>query len=311
MRMWSYWRRSRFLIPALAVVVVAGVAACSGGNKYSGTSATSAPAAAASSGSTSASTASSAPAPTTAAAAPTGSSGAETAASGASGGGDTYTISLGSGPLGSYLTGPDGKTLYVFLKDAPSTSNCTAGCLQIWPPLLQEEDDHVQGASGVSGTFAYIDTPAGEQVTYNGAPLYYFSKDTAPGQTQGNLFGGLWFVARPDTASTALVGVHDGGGKTFLVGPTGGSLYFFSKDATGVSNCSGSCAQNWPALTVPQGIDPTAVSAAGGSLAVITRDDGTRQLTYNGHPVYYYAGDHVPGDTNGDGVGGVWSLATS
>ncbi len=100
-------------------------------------------------------------------------------------------------------------------------------------------------------------------------------------------------------------------GKTYLVGPTGGSLYVFSKDATGVSNCSGSCAQNWPPLTVPQGIDPSAVSAAGGSLAVITRDDGTRQVTYNGHPVYYYAGDKLPGDTNGDGVGGVWSLATS
>ena len=169
----------------------------------------------------------------------------------------------------------------------------------------------MKGASGVSGKLDYIDTPAGEQVTYNGAPLYYFSKDTAAGQTQGNLFGGLWFVARPDTASTAVVGVHDGGGKTFLVGPTGGSLYYFSKDATGVSNCSGTCAQNWPALTVPQGIDPTAVTAAGGGLAMITRDDGTRQVTYDGHPVYYYAGDHAPGDTNGDGVGGVWSLATS
>ncbi|HEX5368428.1 MAG TPA: hypothetical protein VFY10_03340, partial [Dehalococcoidia bacterium] len=221
------------------------------------------------------------------------------------------TLSMGNGPLGNYLTGPDGKTLYVFLKDAPNTSNCTGACLQTWPPLLQEEDQDVKGASGVSGKIGYIDTAAGEQVTYNGAPLYYFSKDTAPGQTQGNLVTNLWYVARPESASTAVVGMRSDNGKSYLVGPTGGTLYLFAKDTDGVTNCSGSCAQNWPALTVPQGIDPTAVSSASGSLAVITRDDGSRQVTYNGKPVYYYAGDKLPGDTNGDGVGGVWSLAKS
>ena len=290
----NYWfpvSRLRLLLPLSAVLLLATVVGCSSSKSKTP-----------------------APTPTTAATATTTSAssgaGAVTGPSAASGSsGATLSVGVGSGPLGSYLTGPNGNTLYVFLKDAPNTSNCAGGCLQTWPPLLQEEDETVKGATGVSGSFAYIDTPAGEQVTYNGAPLYYFAKDTAPGQTQGNLIGKVWFVARPDTASTALLGVGSASGKSFLVGPTGGTLYVFSKDAPGISNCIDTCLQNWPAMTVPDGIDATAVPSAKGQLAVITRDDGSKQLTYNGQPVYYYAGDKLPGDTNGDGVGGVWSIA--
>lgn len=58
------------------------------------------------------------------------------------------------------------------------------------------------------------------------------------------------------------------------------SLYFFDNDTEGTSNCSGGCLDNWPALTVPESMDPTAVPAAGGTLDGITRnDDGTHQVT--------------------------------
>jgi len=174
--------------------------------------------------------------------------------------------------------------------------------------LLLEEGEEVEAAAGIDGTFASIDTPSGTQVTYNETPLYYFASDAAAGETKGHLVGNAWFVARPDTASTSVIGVGSSG--QYLVGPTGMTLYLFANDTEGTSNCSGQCLENWPALTVPEGLDPTAVDAAGGALDVITRDGDAIQVTYNGLPLYFFIGDALPGDTNGDGVGGVWSLAT-
>jgi predicted lipoprotein with Yx(FWY)xxD motif len=218
-------------------------------------------------------------------------------------------VSVGQGDLGSYLTGPSGHTLYVFLHDAPDASNCTGGCLQTWPPLLLAAGQSVEGYDGASGTFGTIDTPAGKQVTYNKAPLYYFAADAQAGDTKGNLVGNVWFVARPDTASTSIVGVSGSGSSAFLVGPTGMTLYVFAKDTSGVSNCNDQCLANWPALKLPSGVNPTAVSTASGAVASLTRSDGSSQLTYKGAPLYYFAADKLPGDTKGDGVGGVWSIA--
>ena len=222
----------------------------------------------------------------------------------------TLVLSVGDGTLGNYLKGPDGRTLYVFTKDAPDTSNCKADCLSVWPPLLQKKGQSVKADAAAEGTFASIETPSGEQVTYNGAPLYYFAGDAKPGDTNGHLVEGVWFVARPGTASTAVVGVSGSDSSAYLVGPTGMTLYLFAKDTAGTSNCTGQCLGSWPALTVPAGLAPTAVKAATGALALITRTDmNTPQVTYKGEPLYYFAGDSVPGDTKGDGVGGVWKLA--
>lgn len=86
---------------------------------------------------------------------------------------------------------------------------------------------------------------------------------------------------------------------------SGMTLYTFDKDepGSGESACYGSCAENWP--PVP------AAEAGGEPFGSITRDDGMRQLTYRGHPVYYYAGDSSPGDMNGAGLGGVWHVIES
>ena len=218
-------------------------------------------------------------------------------------------VSVSNGASGTYLTGPDGRALYVFLRDNPNVSNCTGGCLQTWPPFLMKDGESVRADSAAKGSFASISTPSGKQVTYNGAPLYYFAADMQPGETKGHLVGNIWFLARPESASTSVIGVRNDGDKTYLVGPTGMTLYLFSRDTQGVSNCSGQCLGTWPALTVPEGLEPTGVSAASGNRAVITREDGSRQVTYNGMPLYYYAADQLPGETKGDGVGGVWTLA--
>ena len=98
---------------------------------------------------------------------------------------------------------------------------------------------------------------------------------------------------------------------SFLVGADGLSLYIFTPDAPGVSNCADACAEAWPPLTVESGATPSQGSGVPGTLGVITRDDGSEQVTYNDQPLYFYRDDSVPGDTNGQGLGDVWYVAAT
>ena len=93
----------------------------------------------------------------------------------------------------------------------------------------------------------------------------------------------------------------------YLVDSKGRTLYFFAKDYNGSSACYGACAEKWPVFYVENpkigpGLNPK-------DFGVITRRDGSKQLTYRGWPLYYFAGDKKPGDINGDGVKGVWFVA--
>jgi predicted lipoprotein with Yx(FWY)xxD motif len=91
---------------------------------------------------------------------------------------------------------------------------------------------------------------------------------------------------------------------SILVDGQGNTLYLFTSDTQGEpTTCTGGCAGAWPALigtvTAGEGVDE-------GLIGTVTNDDGTEQATYNGWPLYYYAQDAAPGDTAGQGVGGVW-----
>ncbi len=106
--------------------------------------------------------------------------------------------------LGAILTGPDGMTLYTFAKDEPGTLGCTGGCAVNWPPLLVQDELVVpEGLPGQLGTITREPDEESEtqvqveQLTYNGQPLYYWSRDEAPGDATGHGIGDLWFVARP------------------------------------------------------------------------------------------------------------------
>jgi predicted lipoprotein with Yx(FWY)xxD motif len=110
----------------------------------------------------------------------------------------------------------------------------------------------------------------------------------------------------PPTGDGATLEVADAG---HLMGPADRALYTFSNDEPGVSNCSGTCAQSWPPLIVEAGAEPTAGEGVDGTLGTIERADGSRQVTYDDQPLYYYAGDTGPDDTTGDGVNDVWFLA--
>jgi predicted lipoprotein with Yx(FWY)xxD motif len=101
--------------------------------------------------------------------------------------------------LGKYLTGPDGKTLYIFTNDtAANASTCVDACATTWPPLMAAGGAAPAAGTGVTGTLATFARPDGSmQVSYNGKPLYYYAKDTKAGDTTGQGVGGKWFVQAP------------------------------------------------------------------------------------------------------------------
>ena len=100
-----------------------------------------------------------------------------------------------------------------------------------------------------------------------------------------------------------------GAGTVLVAGSNGMTVYTFDKDVanSGTSACTGDCLARWPALSVPAGTTPVAGAGVTGTLGTITRaDDGSLQVTYNGLPLYFFAGDTKPGDTNGNYTG--WRL---
>ncbi len=101
------------------------------------------------------------------------------------------------------------------------------------------------------------------------------------------------------------VGVADTKLGKILTDAEGRTLYAFTVDKGGNSACYQQCAQAWPALTT-DGTPTAAVGADGSLLATAPRTDGTTQVTYAGLPLYYFAKDSGSGQSNGQGVGGVW-----
>ena len=93
-----------------------------------------------------------------------------------------------------------------------------------------------------------------------------------------------------------------------VVDAAGNTLYTFDKDmaGSGSSNCYGACATTWPAATLNG--QPSSASGLTGALGSLTRTDGAKQISLDGRPLYRYAGDGAPGDTNGEGIGGIWHV---
>lgn len=118
-------------------------------------------------------------------------------------------------------------------------------------------------------------------------------------------------VATPDRAPatewTLEVGTI-GDGRRVLTDGDGFTLYRFDKDSTGVSMCNDACAATWPPTKPPTDGAVSAVKDITATPGVITRADGTQQVTLNGTPLYRYAGDQKPGDATGDGISGIWHV---
>lgn len=134
-----------------------------------------------------------------------------------------------------------------------------------------------------------------------------FVAGMATAQNNDDANGANGQQTEPHTQFQGMETVQLGGekGQQYLVDSEGRTLYLFTDDEEGVSNCSGDCLANWPAytasgdLTAGDGLDPEL-------LGTIEREDGTKQVTFNGHPLYYYVGDEAAGAVAGQGLNDKW-----
>ena len=131
----------------------------------------------------------------------------------------------------------------------------------------------------------------------------------AAGSTTGSTTGGS--QARPASPSsgpaTALKTETTRAGQV-LASSRGLTLYYYSVDkrGTATSVCTGACATAWPPLAAP--VKAPAGVHLPGPLGVITRPNGVKQVTLNGYPLYFYAGDKAPGQATGNGIEGSWHV---
>jgi len=95
----------------------------------------------------------------------------------------------------------------------------------------------------------------------------------------------------------------------YLVGPGGLTLYIFTHDHENESYCFADCTVAWPPLLAPEGVQPIGGMGITGVLSTTMRSDGTRQVTFEGWPLYFYRMDMNPGDMTGQGVKDVWFVA--
>jgi predicted lipoprotein with Yx(FWY)xxD motif len=131
-------------------------------------------------------------------------------------------------------------------------------------------------------------------------------------------------AATPEESPTAGESESAGGGEDYplavatvkdgqtLTGENGMTLYIFKADTkdSGKSVCNADCATNWPPYTLSSDATLKPEDGASGAITMITRDDGTKQVAYNGMPLYYFKGDAAAGDDNGQGLAdGKWVIA--
>ncbi|HYB29166.1 MAG TPA: hypothetical protein VEF89_21310 [Solirubrobacteraceae bacterium] len=110
--------------------------------------------------------------------------------------------------------------------------------------------------------------------------------------------------------SGTTIGTATAHGHTYLTGESGRSVYLWVADKGNTSSCSGACAQAWPPVTT-KGKPTAGAGVTAADLGTTTRSDGSEQVTYNGHPLYYFVADKTAGSTAGQGsdsFGAKWWL---
>lgn len=108
---------------------------------------------------------------------------------------------------------------------------------------------------------------------------------------------------------THRVNLASGSLGAYLTGDNGLTLYTFKPDSPNTSTCAAGCAQAWPPFAVGADDEIEAGDGVGGDLTTFARGDGSLQVAYDGAPLYSFANDTTPGDTNGQGQGDAWFVA--
>jgi predicted lipoprotein with Yx(FWY)xxD motif len=242
--------------------------------------------------------------------------GAAAAASGAGHGeAAVATVKVRATALGRVLVDGSGRTLYLFEPDAFGRSSCYGACAAAWPPLITTGAPRAGSGARAALLGTTKRTNGTTQVTYQGYPLYSFVKDLKPGQTLGqgiDGFGGEWYVL--DASGRKIERGRPGGGTAVLevratplgrvlTDGRGRTVYLFEADRGTSSTCYGACAVAWPPLLTNS--TPKAGRGARAALLGTTkRKDGSQQVTYRGHPLYYFVKDTQAGQGRGQGIDG-------
>ncbi|MFF9486241.1 SCO0930 family lipoprotein [Streptomyces sp. NPDC014676] len=216
--------------------------------------------------------------------------------------------------LGKVVTDSLGLTLYRFDQDTaePPASNCEDDCAKTWPPV--PADDATAGEGIDEALLGSVDRADGtKQLTVAGWPVYRYVKDVNAGDVKGQGVGGKWFALTPEgkkAQAADLPGLstrEDPKLGEIVVDKNGMTVYRFMKDEAWpkpVSACTGACLEKWPVVSPVDFEDTKGIQKKG--YMTFTRPDGADQQTINCWPIYTFAGDKAPGDTNGQGVGGTW-----
>lgn len=226
-----------------------------------------------------------------------------------------------------------GMSLYTFDLDDSGVSQCEGDCLMRWPALMAR-----QGAQP-NLPFTLIERQGGGlQWALNDQPLYFYHADNKAGDTKGDGVGGVWHLAHsaPIMVRAGSSESDQNSSSTFMVGHgnllnvagesdvsrNGFTLYTFDLETDGTFDadtdvskppqlaCFGTCAERWPPLYASK--DDNSF----GNFTIIRRDNPATdsvedeyQWMHANRPLYFYTGDTAPGETNGDGIGGVWHIA--
>jgi predicted lipoprotein with Yx(FWY)xxD motif len=110
------------------------------------------------------------------------------------------------------------------------------------------------------------------------------------------------YQAPPPAVAAVAVGLRKGAVGTFLVDGSGRTLYLFEADKANASSCTSTCTQAWPPLTTMAAAATAGQGVNDALLGVVKRSDGTSQVSYGGHPLYFYADDTAAGQVHGQGV---------
>ena len=200
-----------------------------------------------------------------------------------------------------YLTDSKGMTLYYFTMDTDGRSACYGPCEKAWPVFYAK--DLTVSSDLNAADFGTITRQGGtKQTTYKGWPLYYWVQDKQPGDMTGEGVHNVWYILKAPPYDV-MIGTEKKVGN-YLTDGDGKTLYYFTKDSSGMSACTGDCLKNWPAFTADNFVVPSALNAS--DFGTITRDDGATQVTYKGYPLYYFIKDKERGEVAGQGVGKVW-----
>ncbi|MEV0000606.1 SCO0930 family lipoprotein [Streptomyces sp. NPDC050848] len=234
--------------------------------------------------------------------------------------------------LGKVVTDSEGFTLYRFDKDSssPPKATCEGDCAAVWPVVSPE------GAKPPAGVDASLlgevtRSDGSKQLTIGGWPMYRYAKDIQPGDLNGQGVGGTWFASAPDGKKAAPAsaeapdeGADEGAEEApgtdaaglsvrkdpklgdIVVDSRGMTVYRFKKDSAWPMKtaCTGACLAKWPVVAPVDKNDIEGITKKG--FVTFARPDGIKQQTIDCWPLYTFAGDKTPGETNGQGVGGTW-----